>query len=791
MVIKEKDVREGRRIFIEGTVQGVGFRPFVYRLASKFSLCGQVANANTGVVLEVEGLPKTLDSFLEELRTKLPPLAKITFLESKKIPPQGLKKFSIALTKGRGGPVRAPLPPDITLCLECALEIKNPKERRYLYPFTNCTDCGPRFTIVKSMPYDREKTSMENFNMCPDCNREYGDIADRRFHAQPIACPICGPQVQMLDREGSEIPGPWTEIVKSALKKGQIIALKGLGGFHLACDAKKTLPIQLLRKRKNRPAKPFAVMAKDLNVAKKYCHINEEESNLLTSPGAPITTLLKRKDVYLPLELAPGLNTLGVMFPYTPLHVLLFEEGLDLLVMTSGNRGGLPLVIDNASAMEELKDFADLFLVHNRDIVNRCDDSVVMPSYRTNDMKLPPLFMRRSRGYVPENIKVPVPETGESIFAAGGEMKNTFCILKGDEAYISQHLGEMDCLEGRNVFEETFKRWRSFIYTSPKTLAYDPHPGYEISRLVLEMPWEEKYPVQHHHAHMAAVMGEHGLEGEVLAAVLDGSGYGSDGNIWGFEILAGDYLDFKRLYHMNYLPLPGGEKAVKEPWRVALALLYLGGGEKYALAKGIKLFGKEEKELKIMLNLIDSSFNTPLASSGGRLFDAVAALMGLCQENTYEGEAAIRLSELTFPLGDNSIEEREALSLYPYKINGDSIDFSSLAVALAEDVLKGKDKKIIALRFHHTLADALTNLLILARDLTGLERIVLGGGVFQNRALLVLCQERLNKAGFKVYYPCRIPANDGGLSLGQALVATWRRWQKDVSSGTGKNFRNK
>lgn len=816
MAVREKAIKKALRISLEGKVQGVGFRPFVYRLANRFGLDGAINNTGEGVTIEVEGSPLLLQDFLGALTGELPPLAAITVLNVHQVPVKGRSGFQIETTK-KVGPAKIQLPPDAAVCPECIAEIKGPKERRHRYPFTNCTNCGPRFTITKSLPYDRERTTMEPFSLCPHCLAEYLDPLDRRFHAQPMACPACGPKIQVLSRNGKSMEEDWQKTAHDALKAGDILAIKGLGGFHLACDAKNPGAVGRLRQGKKRGAKPFAVMAKNLNAARKYCIIDPGAAHLLTSGSSPIVACPRKVSPPLPEDLAPGLSSLGVMLPYTPLHYLLFNDNLDLLAMTSGNMGGLPLVTGNEAALEELAGLADLFLLHNREITGRCDDSLIVPPLSWGRYQVPALLLRRSRGYVPEPLEVPGPGLPEAVAGWGGEAKNTFCILQGHKAYLSQHLGEMACTEGQDAFGEAYKHWCSLLDCRPAVLGYDPHPGYAVSRMALRKTWEARYAVQHHHAHMAAVMGEHGLRDKVLAAVLDGSGFGPDGNIWGFEVLSGDFAGFQRLYHMRYLPLPGGERAVREPWRTAFSLLFQGEGEGEALRLGSRLFKKNNRELAAVLQLIKASFNAPLASSGGRLFDAAAALMGLCRENTYEGEGALKLNQLvpapagklggaeklenpgrpgssgrrtdrTLAHGSSQPAELKALTNppYPYEICGSTIDFSPLAREMAREALAGEKKETMAWKFHLTLSLAVRDLLVLARQRSGLDKVVLGGGVFQNRVLLLLCQYSLEEAGFQVYFSSRVPPNDGGLSLGQALVAAWRRWH-DVPGGTRKN----
>lgn len=763
------DCEVSRHIKITGIVQGVGFRPFVYHLAKSRGLRGMVRNTGEGVVIEVEGREDRLESFIRELTGSPPPLARIDECRIRPAPVRGFKDFEIIRSSGTATG-EAVVPPDVAVCNRCRDELADPADRHYRYPFTNCTACGPRFTIVYDLPYDRVKTSMAGFPMCPDCAREYSDPEDRRFHAQPVACPACGPRVELVDRSGQRLAGNWLEESLRLLEEGKILAVKSLGGFHLACDASNGQAVAVLRRRKCRPAKPLAVMCRDLETVKEHCYVSGEEAALLSSPGAPIVILRKKPESPLPEALSPGLSTLGVMLPYTPLHLLLLSGRLPVLVMTSGNLSRLPLAAGNRQALEELGRLADYFLIHNRDIVNRCDDSVAAVIGGETH------FFRRSRGYVPSPVEVPAGRE-VVVLGTGGEKKNTFCLLKEGRAYLSQHIGEMDILEGQRAFKESLAGFCRLIRAEPEAVACDMHPDYHVSRLARSLPARYRAEVQHHHAHMAACMAENGLEGPVVGIILDGTGYGVDGRIWGFEILRGDYLDFTREYHLAYTPLPGGERAVKNPWLTAVSYLVTFLGEQGQMAAG-RLFPERAGELKIVEKMVDSGVNSPPASSCGRLFDAVSAILGVCRENTYEGQAAIELGELVpwFPSEKDTSFIKVKLNPYPFVIKGKAISPAAMLAEILDNLNRGMPPALVARRFHDTVAAMVVEAAGRVRERTGLNRVVLSGGCWHNRYLLGVAREVLRGKGFEVFYHRLVPPGDGGISLGQALVG-YRRWK--------------
>jgi len=744
------------RIRITGIVQGVGFRPHVYRLASENGINGWVLNSSNGVLIEAEGNPRALDDFTRRLVAEPPPLAIIKTCEVEEIPSQGFTSFVIKHSLNETEKA-VMISPDIAVCQDCKKEVTDPKDRRYRYPFTNCTNCGPRFTIIKDVPYDRDKTTMAPFPMCEDCRREYEDPAHRRFHAQPNACPVCGPAVSVRDREGSEAGLDPVEL----LKGGYILAIKGLGGYHLACDAKNRRAVESLRQRKRREAKPFAVMARDVEVVRQYCRVSYTEEQWLTSPAAPIVILERKDDTLLPDDLIhPGVDTMGVMLPYTPLHYLLFEGELDILIMTSANITDEPLIIDNKEALTKLKGIADYFVVHNREIYNPCDDSVM----RITAMGTPQL-VRRARGFVPRGIKLP----GETrpVLALGGELKNTFCMTRGDEAFLSQHWGDLNNYSNWEKFLEGIPRFKKMLAVEPEILAHDLHPNYQTTIWANKQEHSEKVAVQHHHAHLAACLAENCLEEEVLGLICDGTGWGIDGAVWGFEFLKGDRRAFERLGHLRYVSLPGGDATSKRPYRMALVYLLEVFGDKGCELARRFLPGVTEEEINIISQQVlkrDAAIKT---SSCGRLFDAVSAFLGVCHLNKYEGQAAMELESFADP---------KAKGRYSYSLAKRGgiwqLDVSPMWEEMLRDLQTGKDRSHIAMQFHLTLACAMVDALGKMRDETGLNRVVLSGGVFHNQVLLEEVTNRLQGKGFRVYQHTQVPPGDGGISLGQAYVAS-------------------
>ena len=744
------------RISIKGIVQGVGFRPFVYRLAQEFDLKGWVLNSSAGVFIEVEGQEQQLKEFTRQLAEDPPPLAVIRSCTINEIDYQGFNEFSIRESDDREETL-VMVSPDIAICAECKQEVNDPQDRRYGYPFINCTNCGPRFTIIKDLPYDRAKTTMADFPMCPDCQEEYDNPLYRRFHAQPNACPICGPHTTLLDRFGKMVAGSPVEL----LKQGNILAVKGLGAFHLAVDANNAAAVLTLRQRKQRDAKPFAVMARDIGVAEKYCHINSAEKSWLTSPQAPIVVMERKEGNGLPEQIIhPGINTLGIMLPYTPLHHLLFDEELELLIMTSANISDAPLITNNEEALDKLQNIVDFFLVHNREIYNSCDDSVM----RITPLETPQFF-RRARGLVPMGI--PIQNRSKSVLALGGEMKNTFCITRQGEAFLSQHWGDLDHYGNYRKFLQGIERFKSMLAVEPQVIAHDLHPNYQTTRWAREQKDIPRVEVQHHYAHMAAAMAENGLEGEVIGLICDGTGWGTDGAVWGCEVLVGDYRQYRRAAHLKYLSLPGGDLTARKPYRMAFIYLLDTLGEEGADSAEQLLPILTREERNIILKRWHNSQADVQTSSCGRLFDAVGALLGICNINNYEGQAAIELEARCDPWeqGRYGFQLQKHGSMW-------NMDVIPMWQEMLNDIKRGQPVSGIAKKFHLTLVDLFVDTLVRIRDENGLNRVVLSGGVFHNQIILLELIQKLQSYEFLVYHHQQVPPGDGGISLGQAIIAS-------------------
>jgi len=762
---------QSTRIHITGVVQGVGFRPFVYSLATRLHLKGWVRNTSAGVDIEADGERDVLDTFIQALRADAPPLSHIDELTASFGPANGFHSFDIIHSESIDAAFQ-PISPDVAICDDCRRELFDPSDRRYRYPFINCTNCGPRFTIIKDIPYDRPKTTMAGFRLCADCEREYTDPSNRRFHAQPVACPKCGPSVWLeISNTQNKTADEAIQATRRLLSRGKIVAIKGLGGFHLACDAANAESIAELRRRKLRVDKPFALMMPDLATVGKHCFIDETEAELLQSPARPIVLLCRRPDSHISKEVAPGQDFIGVMLPYTPLHYLLLEKADDFpqaLVMTSGNLSEEPIATDNEEARRRLAPLADAFLMHDRDIHIRCDDSVA----RVFEKETYPI--RRSRGYAPFPVKLPweVPP----LLAAGSELKNTFCITNKDYAFLSQHIGDMENYETLKSFEQGVEHFERLFRAKPEAIAFDLHPNYLATRYSLERAERENLPaigVQHHHAHIAACMAEHGLDGSepVIGLSFDGTGYGEDGAIWGGEFLVADYNSYRRPFHLGYFPLPGGDASTKRPARTALALLWSLGIQWAERLPSVLEFSKEERNiLRIQL---EKKINTPMTSSMGRLFDAAAALAGIRQIVNYEGQAAIEFEALasadetgSYPFGLNQHETGPEQSR--------SIDIRSGFESLIKDLNAGVPTSKISARFHNGLAEMIRMTVKKMNQETGIRTVALSGGVWQNLTLIGRTLSLLRADGFTVYLHRQVPTNDGGLSLGQALVAASR-----------------
>ena len=783
-------------VTIKGVVQGVGFRPFIFNLARELAVNGYITNTSDGVIMTVEG--DNLDLFLDRVRREAPPLARIMSIDISPTKFFGYPDFSIKESSDAGRFTL--LSPDISVCNDCLEELLDRKDRRFLYPFINCTNCGPRYSITKTVPYDRANTTMNIFSMCKACLAEYQDPANRRFHAQPNACPICGPQLELrIPAEGmkvSEKDNP-VEKTKDLLRQGKIIAIKGLGGFHIACDATNREAVLKLRERKRRSNKPFALMAPDIDTIKKYCSVSEDEEILLLSHKRPIVLLQKRDDLALPEEIAPNNRYIGFMLPYTPLHYLLFlspdcdkrsssDTNLSVLVMTSGNITEEPIVHDNEESYLKLSSIVDAFLVHNRDIFMRVDDSVIKVRDQSLDRnsqnpllkKYAPgpllFFIRRSRGYVPEPI--PLLEDGPDVLGCGADLKNTFTITKGAYAIPSQHIGDMENYETLRFFEETLANLKSVYRSEPEAVAYDLHPQYMSSQWALRLGEQKSsralklFGIQHHYAHIGSVMAENGLREKVIGVAFDGTGYGHDGSLWGGEFLIADIDGYKRAAHFKYTPLPGGEMAAREPWRMSISYLKEAAADEIMDFIGptgfIEKYGKDSVER--IIKLASDRMFSPLSSSAGRLFDAVAALMGICDRNTFEGEAAIALESMVI----DGIEE-----YYPVDISFKDpieIDFSYAILKIIRDMERGTNRSIIATRFHNTVASAVILVVLKLSLVNNIRKVILSGGVFQNCYLMGKVSDNLRAEGLSVYTNEIVPCNDAGISLGQAYIARER-----------------
>jgi hydrogenase maturation protein HypF len=754
-----------RQILVSGIVQGVGFRPYVYRLATGRHLSGTIRNTAAGVTIEIQGPAETVQDFVEHLPAEAPPLARITSVAVHDVPCNGDQEFSIVHSH-EGEEVRTLISPDVAICSDCLREMFDPADRRYRYPFINCTNCGPRFTIIRDIPYDRPSTSMAKFPMCPQCLAEYENPLDRRFHAQPNACWKCGPRVELWDKSGKRIEcrDPIAEAA-SGLDAGLVVAVKGLGGFHLAVDATNAAAVALLRQRKRRVEKPFAVMVPDVRAAEGFCEVDVAARTVLQSIQRPIVLLPTKTPSAIPDQVAPFNRYLGVFLPYTPLHYLLLAEGgFKALVMTSGNLSEEPIAIDNQEAIERLGGLADYFLVHNRDILLRCDDSVVRVARGVTRQ------LRRSRGFVP--VPVFLKDEQPAVLAVGGELKNTICLTKGKHAFLSQHVGDLENVESFGFFHEAIEHLQRTLEIRPEIVAYDLHPDYFSTRWAQQQTGVQLVGVQHHHAHIASCMAENHLEGRVIGFALDGTGYGTDGNIWGGEVLLASYENFDRAAHLEYVPLPGGAAAIREPWRMAVSYLAHHFGREF-LKLNIPFVQRLDRgKVELLLRMIEHRVNSPLTSSCGRLFDAVAALIGIRQQVNYEAQAAIELEMAIGTAGTHSAEEKTG---YPIKLAPEGerwiISTQPLFAALLEDLGREVPAGTISQRFHNGLVDGFVKVATLLRERTGLNRVCLSGGTFHNIYLSQRLEARLSEAQFEVFTQKEVPSGDGGLSLGQAMIA--------------------
>ncbi|MBN1548209.1 MAG: carbamoyltransferase HypF [Syntrophaceae bacterium] len=752
------------RITVEGIVQGVGFRPFIYNLAKSHNLNGYVLNNQQGVKIEVEGESADLTMFLQDILTKRPPQSHIVTWEEERLPPIHFTDFEIKESADHEERT-ALISPDLAVCSDCLNELFNPRDRRYRYPFINCTNCGPRYTIIDDIPYDRPHTSMKNFRMCLDCQREYDDPSNRRFHAQPNACWQCGPRPMLIDSAGQTVDTP-DPVAKTAelLSQGFIVAIKGLGGFHLAVDATNDQAVRRLRQWKLREEKPFAVMSPNVQTIQTFATLSKEDEMLLQSPIAPIVLLPKKKASIISRLVAPHNPSIGVMLPYTPLHHLLVNAHFTALVMTSGNLKDEPIAIDNQEALSRLGNCVDFFLVHNRDIYLRSDDSVIRPY--TLASKREESIIRRARGYVPHPVFV--QEELVPLLAVGGEMKNTVCLTREKTAFLSQYIGEMGYRETHDFFLNTIEHMKTILNIEPQAIACDLHPGYASTHYAHSQYQRPVFEIQHHHAHIVSCLAENNTKENVIGVALDGTGYGTDGKIWGGEFLLTDYASYKRVAHLAYLPLPGGDQAIRNPWRMALSYLatFMDGFEDLDLDVVNK---RTVKEKEIVLKLIRSGFNSPLTSSMGRLFDAVSALLGICETSTYEGQAAMELE-----MAKEGDTEDHYPFLYQQERECQTINPSPLLKSLILDLKEGRSSGYISSKFHNSIVTMVVNTCSALRDQLGLNNVALSGGCFQNIYLLSESINRLKEKGFEVFHHRKVPANDGGIALGQALIANER-----------------
>jgi hydrogenase maturation protein HypF len=752
------DAREGRRILVSGVVQGVGFRPWVWRLAQQAGLVGRVFNDGQGVTIEVFGAPTALDGFVTSLGQP-PPAARIHSLHSQAIPTQDAGEFVIA-PSGPAGEVgrRVSIPPDIATCAECLAEIEDEHARRFHYALTNCTQCGPRFSIAREIPYDRVHTTMASFAMCADCRREYQDPADRRFHAQPIACPACGPLLLLVDGDGAtlDLADPAAPAAR-LLAEGKILAVKGIGGYHLACDATSSPAVCRLRERKQRDQKPFAVMVRDLRAAEALAVLDDAERAMLASVERPIVLVRRKDDSGLAPEVAPENPMVGVLLAYSPLHHLLLAQAERPLVMTSGNLSEEPIAFDDADAQSRLAGIADAWLVHDRPIENPCDDSVgrLIAGH--------PVLFRRSRGYVPRPIVL--SSAVAPVLACGAHLKNTFCLAQGRDAYLGPHIGDLDNLETLTAYERAVARLQRFVGIEPEIIAHDLHPGYQSTRYALARPEACKIAVQHHHAHVAAAMAEHGLAGPVIGVAYDGTGLGTDGTAWGGEILLADFAHCERLATLRPIPLAGGDLAIQQVWRLALALLddaFDGDPPLSALAL-FKLI--PAGEIALCRRMIAEKLNTPLAHGAGRYFDALGALGLVATRSNFEGQVAMRWNSVADPSEAGRYDFALDATLRPWVM-----DLRPMVRQATMDLVNQRAPAVVSARFHNTLVAATAEALRLLRQQCGRHPVVFTGGCFQNARLSESLLAAL-ASDFSVHLPGQVPPGDGGLALGQALVA--------------------
>lgn len=750
------------KIYIYGIVQGVGFRPFIYNVCKKLNILGYVKNTASAVYIDAQGSSDSLKRLLEEIKNNSPSLSVIDHIEIYPCEEKDYVDFKILESTDDGGFI--PVSPDMGICDECLKELFDPHDRRYRYPFINCTNCGPRYSIIKNIPYDRPMTTMEKFKMCSRCQVEYDDPHNRRFHAQPNGCADCGPHI--FWRDGENVQSEGEDALREAiefLNKGRIVAIKGVGGFNLAVDATDEKAVERLRKKKHRSDKPLAIMVENIDVAQKIALISEEEKAILLSQRRPIV-LLKKKfpaELLIAPSVAPDIDTIGIMLPPTPLHHLIARDFGKPLVMTSGNLSEEPIAKDNDEAIKRLGDIADGFLLHNRDIFARIDDSVSM----VIDGK--EMLVRRARGYAPQpviyfNKGIQRPRKGLQVLALGPHDKVTICIAKNDYFFMSQHIGDMDNAKTLEYFKETVERYKTLFRIYPDIVAYDMHPGYITTQYALKMEELKKIAVQHHHAHIVSCMIDNGVFKKVIGVAYDGTGYGDDGRLWGGEIMVADLYGYQRLYHLKYIPLIGGHTAIRKIYKVGLSYMFESGRHFDMFEKHI-----DGKEIGLLRSQWERKINVPEVSSVGRLFDAVAAVIGLRNYTSYEGQAAIQLESLI---------DLNVNGYYEYEISEDGIiDPSNIVLSAYKDREMGVDLSVIATKFHNSIIMFTVDAVKKTKEFSDINDVVLTGGVFQNRYLLKNIKNRLEKEGFHVYVHRKIPCNDGGISLGQAAIALYSK----------------
>ncbi|MGE0887328.1 MAG: carbamoyltransferase HypF [Blastocatellales bacterium] len=746
------------QILVRGIVQGVGFRPFIFSLASRRALRGQVFNSATGVIIDVEGESGAIAQLVDEIRLNAPPLSLIESVEFKdNLTPANFTDFRI-IESNSDGEKFVPISADVATCEDCLKELFDPQNRRYRYPFINCTNCGPRFTIIEGVPYDRAQTTMSEFDMCEACRTEYENPLDRRFHAEPIACAACGPQLFLADCVGEKMEvANAIGFARQLLDEGSIVAIKGLGGFHLTCDATNAKAVERLRNKKFREDKPFALMAGSVEIIRKFCRVSKTEEDLLQSAVSPIVLLARKQKANLPAAIAPGVNTLGFMLPYTPLHYLLLDELDHPLVMTSGNVSDEPICYEDLDAAKRLNGIADFYLLHNRRIHMRTDDSV------TRVFAGREMVLRRSRGYAPAPIKTSF-KFKRQILACGAELKNTFCLARDNYAFVSHHMGDLEDLETLRSFTEGIEHYRRLFNLQPEIVAHDLHPEYLSTKHALEMDEiETKFGVQHHHAHIASCLADNSVEGEVIGVAMDGLGFGADGRLWGGEFFVADFLNAERIAHLDYIPMPGGTKSIRQPWRMAAVYLHCALGDEFLNLNLPFVHGLDQRAWTALRSMIIAQTNSPMTSSMGRLFDAMAALLGLRTAVNYEGQAAIELE---------TIADRDDWPAYEFEINDEGIIKAEPVIQRAvEDLLNEVSPSAVSASFHLGVVNLITTIACRVRRERHLNRLALSGGVFQNMFLLERTCRALQSEGFEVFTHNRVPANDGGISLGQAAVA--------------------